>query len=190
MSEAANSSIPLEIRQQFPCDDHGRVLWFATPPLNTTTGPAKIVSPKDGNLLAHTPEYIAARERRQDLMQGKKRQFQGKGPAEEEDGRDPIDGSSGAKRRQTATDSHLDTLILQSLTDQFLNANKEWYRARHGDRAAEAEAFDAVRAEQRKKEVEAKKAYFQESRRRQEERREREKAMEGRFFRDDWDERY
>ncbi|KAL9626303.1 MAG: hypothetical protein Q9164_007904, partial [Protoblastenia rupestris] len=193
MSDAANASIPLEIRQQFPCDDNGRVLWFTTPPLNNTVTPLDVVSPKNGKPLAHTPVYLAAKEKRKKLIEERKKQIQdGSAAADqsaEAENRTENDGHPSSKRRRII-DVEVDTLVLQTLTDQILNANKEWYKSQYGDSAEEAEAFDAVRAEERRTEVEAKKAYFEERRKVEAERKEKEKAMEGKVFRDDWDERH
>ena len=195
MTDAANASISLETRKQFPCDDHGRVLWFTTPPLNHTTGPVEVVSPKDGKPLSHTPEYNVAKEKRRKLIEERRRQVQERIAAEnkstgaEQINPDDDDDRQGSKRRKV-TDAQVDTLVLQNLTDQILNANKEWYKSQYGDRAAQVEAYDAIRAAQRRKEVEAKAAYFEERRRREEERKERDRSMEGKVFMDDWDERH
>jgi chromatin structure-remodeling complex subunit RSC1/2 len=192
MSDAANASIPLEVRQQFPCDDRGRVLWFTTPPQNNTLGPAEIVSPKDGKPLAHTPEYLAAKGKRSKLIEERKKQIQERMAAEQMTRAEQAaneDATNQIKRRKM-TDAQLDNLILQSLTDQILNQNKQWYRSQYGDRAAEVEAFDAQRAAERRKEVQDKEAYFQERKKKEEERRESDRRIEGKLFRDDWDERH
>lgn len=192
MSDAANSSIPLEIRQQFPCDDHGRVLWFTTPPLNITPAPSQLISPKDGKPLAHTPEYLAAKEKRSKLIAERKQQIQErmKAAAQTDQTNDDInDSHQSPKRRRkatTVTEAQVDHLVLQTLTDQILNANLQWYKSQHGDRAAEVEAYDALRAAERRKAAEAKEAYLEERKRVEVERREKEKGMEGKVFRDDW----
>lgn len=191
MSEAANSSIPLEVRQQFPCDDHGRILWFTTPPLNTTTGPAEVVSAKDGKPLAHTPEYLAAKEKRKRLIEERK-EVQKRTVAEKRDADAEGSGSGDQSqiKRKKVTDEKVDALVLQKLTDQILTAHKEWYTSQYGERAAEMEAFDAERAAERKKQADYQKAYFEERMHKEVQRRERERAMAGKVFKDDWDERY
>ena len=188
MSDAANASIPLGIRQQFPCDDHGRVLWFTTPPLNDTPGPLEPVSAKDGKSLSHTPEYIAAREKRRNLIEEREKHVQERIAAAEAEQTDKNnDAHQTSKRRRIITTTQVDTLILQNLTDQILNVNKEWYKSLYGNRAAEVETFDALRAKERRKEIEDKEAYFEGRWRVEVERRERERGVEGRAFRDDWD---
>lgn len=188
MSDVANSSIPLEIRQQFPCDDHGRVLWFTTPPLNNTVAPVELVSPKDGKPLAHTPEYIAAKERRRKLIEERNFQVGERTAAENKDAKAEQQTGGDAhptSKRRKVTDAQIDTLVLQTLTDQILNANKEWYKSQFRDRAAKFEAFDAIRAAERRKEFEDKKAYLEARRREEGERKEKGRSMEGRVFRDD-----
>lgn len=166
-------------------------MWFATPPLNNIHGPMEIVSPKDGKPLGHTPEYLAAKEKRRKLIAERKRQVQERIAAEQgaEVEKADVDDRPSPKRKKI-TDAQVDALLLQTLTDRILNANEEWYQYQYGDRAAEVAKFDTLRAAERQKEVEAKKAHFLERRRLEEARREKEKAMEGRVFRDDWDERH
>ncbi len=149
--------------------------------------PLGIVSPKDGKPLAHTPEYLAAKEKRKKLIEERKRQIQDRSTATTQNGE--AENHANSKRRRI-TDVDVDTLLLQNFTDQILNANKQWYVSQYGDGAEEAEAFDAVRAEERRMEAEAKKAYFEERRKVEEARKDKEKAMEGKVFRDDWDERH
>ncbi|EEP82106.1 conserved hypothetical protein [Uncinocarpus reesii 1704] len=60
LSEEKNNAIPPEIRSQLQCDDKGRVLFWSTPPLN-------IVEDQPATL-QHTPEYLAARARRQKVI--------------------------------------------------------------------------------------------------------------------------
>jgi hypothetical protein len=203
MSDAANSSIPLEIRQQFPCDDQGRVLWFTTPPLHHTVAPLEAISHKDGKPLAHTPKYLAAKEKRKALIEERKREAQARLSGENNNAQttthqpESNGGRSGnppsPKRPKLTDDTHQPGTLV--LTDQLLNASKAWYAsiARGGgdgdgddERAAAFAEYDALRAAERRKAFEDQKAYFEEKRRAEAERRERERAMEGRVFRDDW----
>jgi len=202
MSDAANSSIPLESRQQFRCDDQGRVLWFTTPPLYHTIAPLEVISHKDGKPLAHTPEYLAAKEKRKAFIEEKKKEEARARLMEEDNTAEQTDSNSGGappslKRIKLTADPHQpDTFTLQTLTDRLLNANKAWYASLLDDgdddddeeeeRAAAFEEYDALRAAERRKAFEDKKAYFEEKRRGEAERRERERALEGRVFRDDW----
>lgn len=197
MSDAANASIPLTIRQQFPCDDSGRVLWFTTPPLNNAESLSQVVSSGDGKLLQHSEEFLKKREEKRRLREEREKEKEKKKVEEKNeneqagnangddlgDGRDP-------KRRKTATDAEVDTLVLQTLTNKILDSNQEWYRVQYGDRAAEIEGLDELRSQERLARVQEKKRYFEKRNREEGERREREKRLEGRVFRDDRDERY
>ncbi|WEW60388.1 hypothetical protein PRK78_005873 [Emydomyces testavorans] len=60
LSDEVNNAIPPEVRSRFQCDDKGRVLFFSTPPLH-------IVGDESARL-AHSSEYLAARARRQQVI--------------------------------------------------------------------------------------------------------------------------
>lgn len=191
MSDAANATIPVEIRQQFPCDDHGRILWFTTPPLNTATDQTLILSHKDGKPLVHTPEYFAAKEKRKELIEERKRQAQARSAEDQSARAEEVgDDHHPSSKRRRITDAQAENIALQTLVNQMLDASREWYRSQYGDRAAEAEQFDNLRAAERRNEVKAKESYLEERRLLEEERRKNEKLMEGRVFQDDWDGRH
>lgn len=60
LSDPANASIPKEIRDQFPTDDQGRLLFFTHPPLNTqhlVTGSAQSEKSRP---LQHSDRYLKA----------------------------------------------------------------------------------------------------------------------------------
>lgn len=67
LSDAANAAIPEDIRKQFHCDDHGRVLFFSTPPVDFIP-PSK---PK----LGHSLKYLATKEERQKKVEERKRKL-------------------------------------------------------------------------------------------------------------------
>jgi chromatin structure-remodeling complex subunit RSC1/2 len=72
LPEAANQSIPEDIRSQFQQDTHGRVLFFTAPP----EPPAEESKPR----LAHSTTYLAVRGRQlKERLEAKKR-----GPEESE----------------------------------------------------------------------------------------------------------
>ncbi|KAI9822333.1 MAG: hypothetical protein M1827_000051 [Pycnora praestabilis] len=58
LSDSANLSIPEDIREQFQRDEHGHVLFFTTPPLDTLP-PAK-----PGQAIGHSTRYLAEKARR------------------------------------------------------------------------------------------------------------------------------
>lgn len=83
LADAANASIPPEIRAQFHCDDQGRVLFFTSPPIDQGSGPVSTLRSQASNTegapgkdagppLAHSARYLAARARR-DRDRGEKR---------------------------------------------------------------------------------------------------------------------
>lgn len=69
LSDAANGTIPKHIRERFPHDEHGRVLFFTKPPIV----PENIVRGRDGQPLAHTEQYLAAKAERDKIISTRKR---------------------------------------------------------------------------------------------------------------------
>jgi chromatin structure-remodeling complex subunit RSC1/2 len=69
LSDVANASIPERIRERFPRDDQGRVLFFTKPP----RVPDQIVRGRDGQPLAHSEKYLAAKAERDKLIATRKR---------------------------------------------------------------------------------------------------------------------
>ncbi|PYI21170.1 RSC complex subunit [Aspergillus japonicus CBS 114.51] len=65
LSDTANAAIPANVREQFHCDDQGRILFFSTPPLD-------IISSYQQKL-GHSLKYLAAKEERRRLVETKKR---------------------------------------------------------------------------------------------------------------------
>lgn len=73
LSDAANGLIPKRLRDRFPCDDQGRVLFFTTPPvLQDWT-----VRGRDGKPLVHTAEYLRRREEKEKLRAARKNTREG-----------------------------------------------------------------------------------------------------------------
>jgi hypothetical protein len=76
LADAANAAIPKDIRDRFPQDDQGRVLFFTRPPLDTR----HIVTGRSANEktqpLAHTQAYLEAKAARQELIAERKRVLQ------------------------------------------------------------------------------------------------------------------
>ena len=78
LQDSANASIPPDIRSQFQCDDSGHVLFFTAPPLDVKT-------PEDGKPpLGHSAKFLAAKLRRQELMDQKRKRDKGQQTAESE----------------------------------------------------------------------------------------------------------
>lgn len=116
MADHANNSIPLEIREQFQCDEKGRVLFFTAPPLN-------IEQPltKDGRTIGHSARYLAAKAKKEAMKAAKRKA-----------GEASIDEAKQAAKRAKAVEevqfkkavSDLNTKALKALEDQLAVATK------------------------------------------------------------------
>jgi len=74
LNDAANASIPPDIRHQFRCDNAGRVLFFTAPPVEFAEQESTMGAPGKGPLLGHSIEYTASKIRRKaELEERKKR---------------------------------------------------------------------------------------------------------------------
>lgn len=67
LSDAANAAIPEDIRDQFHCDDHGRVLFFSAPPVDFI--------PPSKQKLGHSLKYLATKEEHQKRVEERKRKL-------------------------------------------------------------------------------------------------------------------
>lgn len=75
LSDQANAAIPKEIRDRYPQDDQGRVLFFEKPPIdNKRTIEARFDTDK-GKPLQHTEKYLKAKEIRDKLIADRKRRL-------------------------------------------------------------------------------------------------------------------
>lgn len=63
LPDAANLSIPPEVREQYQRDEFGRVLFFTTPPVQVD---------REGGVQGHSVRYLAEKARRAEML-GKKR---------------------------------------------------------------------------------------------------------------------
>lgn len=69
LPDAANASIPPEIREQFERDEQGRVLFFTSPPI-------QVFDPKqDASEFGHSIEYMATKFRREEETAKKRKAF-------------------------------------------------------------------------------------------------------------------
>jgi hypothetical protein len=69
LSDAANASIPKHLRDRFPQDDQGHVLFFTKPPVVADN----IIRGRDGQPLAHSEKYLAAKAERDQRIAARKR---------------------------------------------------------------------------------------------------------------------
>jgi chromatin structure-remodeling complex subunit RSC1/2 len=89
LSDAANAAIPEDIRDQFHCDDHGRVLFFSAPPVDFI--------PSSKQKLGHSLKYLATKEEHQKKVEERKRKL-----ADER-----MEREDAAKRQRAAVESEL-----------------------------------------------------------------------------------
>lgn len=140
LSDAANAAIPADIREQFHCDDQGRVLFFSTPPLD-------IVAPVQ-QTISHSLKYLAAREQRRKLVEQRKRQRDEELQREREEiKRRRLDEAADlALRVQGLTATAVDALI-----GQIRTGTEQMYRDLYGDEAENARLADMAKVERRVK---------------------------------------
>jgi chromatin structure-remodeling complex subunit RSC1/2 len=67
LSDAANHSIPEDIREKFHRDEHGRILFFTAPPLDPLP-PVKV-----GDAVGHSVRYLAQKQNRVEAMKLKRK---------------------------------------------------------------------------------------------------------------------
>ncbi|KAI9666205.1 MAG: hypothetical protein M1821_004140 [Bathelium mastoideum] len=67
LNDAANLSIPQDIREQFHRDENGRILFYIAPPLDV------LPATKPGAATGHSIQYLAARARRQEALREKRK---------------------------------------------------------------------------------------------------------------------
>jgi len=178
LSETANESIPREIRDQFPQDDQGRVLFFTKPPIDTR----RIIQGKDaaerGQPLAHSEEYLNAKAERDKLGAGQKRALQDQqeshaykklrpgqlGEEREADGRIKANHARAAqikaeteKHKQEALEAERQLWLramgkgLLLLSEQMETATVNEYKLRYGDEWERYLHEDRSRHEERTK---------------------------------------
>ncbi|OOF98509.1 hypothetical protein ASPCADRAFT_512767 [Aspergillus carbonarius ITEM 5010] len=138
LSDSANAAIPEDIREQFHCDDQGRVLFFSSPPLD--------VIPSVQQKLGHSLKYLAAKEERRKLVEAKKRKENHKQERQE--------GSVKRQRadEETALAAHVDTLTAKavgSLTSQITDGTDQLYEILYQDKAGSMRRAD-TRAHERR----------------------------------------
>ncbi|PWY67577.1 RSC complex subunit [Aspergillus heteromorphus CBS 117.55] len=138
LSDAANAAIPADIREQFHCDDHGRVLFFSCPPLD--------IVPPVQQKLGHSLKYLAAKEERRKQAEAQKR----KGSHEQEE-------REVAVKRQRADDATalaarvhvLTAKAVEALTCQVTDGTDKLYEMMYGDKAGDIRRVDTKARKQR-----------------------------------------
>ncbi|KAJ5114609.1 hypothetical protein NUU61_000368 [Penicillium alfredii] len=138
LSDAANATIPADVRDQFHCDDRGRVLFFSAPPLD--------IIPATQQKLGHSLKYLATKEERQKKVEERKRKV----------AEDRKDREDAAKRRradeETALASRVEALAgkaVEAMVHQIVDGTDQLYRALYHDQADKVRNADIKTQERR-----------------------------------------
>jgi chromatin structure-remodeling complex subunit RSC1/2 len=166
--------IPAEIREQFPQDEQGRVLFFTTPPVDTQHIIQGRTNAEKGEQLAHSLRYLAAKADRESERENaaRKRQLDGIANIEMENERttesnkrikagffasdgeerdaDGLIRPDPDKAREIAAAEeqrleYLKTRALATLVHQLDQGTESFYKKHYGDKAKEYKAMDALR---------------------------------------------
>lgn len=151
LADAANSSIPPEIREQFHQDQHGHILFFTAPPVDAAP-PVKA-----GAALGHSARYLAAKAKREaTLAEKRKRENDGSAHKDEE-----------RKRMKTEVEiafqgdvAALTAKALEVFGDQLLQATVKEYETlpmdgdAKGRLQAELETLEKIRKDETRKQRE------------------------------------
>ena len=177
MSESANSMIPAEIREQFPQDEQGRVLFFTTPPVDTHHILQGRSNVEKGDPLAHSLLYLAVKADRERERENaaRKRQLGGEANNEKENERAmkstkrvkanffAADGEERGADGRIRTDPDkslriapaqeqrlevLKTRALATLVHQLNQGTDSFYRLQYGNKAEDFKTLDAVKEQE------------------------------------------
>lgn len=151
MADHANNSIPPEIREQFQCDEKGRVLFFTAPPLNVEQPLTK-----DGRPLGHSARYLAAKAKKEALKAAKRKA--GEGNTDERE-RAAKKAKANEEERLKKAVSDLNAKALRALGDQLAMTTKSELTAIFNGQAQEGiekivDQLTAVQKETMQKELE------------------------------------
>lgn len=184
LPDIANDSIPKSIRDQFPQDSEGRVLFFTKPPLVSEQAIYDRYSGEKKKSLAHSEAYLAAKAARNELIAARKRANE---EQQSEGGRkrikhDTVNGrgdtngvgstSNGASLQENGQQpaAKLRKPEIEVATKAVIKSMQKWienmnqqtiqdYKARYGDQWEEIRTEDGLRQEEMgKKEAEKQKA--------------------------------
>ncbi|KAI9707144.1 MAG: hypothetical protein M1836_000104 [Candelina mexicana] len=120
LSDSANASIPEDIREQFHRDEHGRILFYTTPPLVTEAS-----VPKNGQALGHTVKYLAEKARRGELVNDKGEPLRHSAKYIEEKARRAEVRTKKRKHEEMTTADHDSVFLKPRLARQEIVADPE-----------------------------------------------------------------
>ena len=136
LAEMANASIPADIRAQFQTDQHGKVIFFTTPPLDINP------LPEEAQTLGHSLRYLAdkARHKEEDEKKRKAREIELEAAA-----------NKRLKRMKTDEEGKKNWIIdqklvsLQQWTTNMERGTDELYKQMHGENWKEIRELDLAR---------------------------------------------
>ncbi|KAK5957702.1 hypothetical protein OHC33_000891 [Knufia fluminis] len=153
LSDAANAAIPENVREQFPRDDQGRVLFFTTPPLDTRHIVSGSSEDEQGRPLEHSEQY-------QKALAIRKRKHESGGNDDnmkvDGDGSGPMSKAKQAKVTDTTAKDVLEPAVatgkaIVKLTKQINQSTKKEYQVQYGDKWQQVLSEDVKWAEERRR---------------------------------------
>lgn len=171
LSDSANASIPKEIRDQYPQDEEGRVLFFTTPPVDHRPLATGRSAREKNKPLMHSEAYLAAKAEREKKIAEARRQreqsidgddhihrpkaFSFGGEERDADGRikaDPVKAQEIAARHEQLEAKKKvqvrrlkDGLLKESMIawlERHTKDTDDFYSFHHGERAGQVAALD------------------------------------------------
>lgn len=150
LSDPANATIPADIREQFHCDDKGRVLFFSAPPRETPT----LSSSKK---LGHSLKYLAAKEERRSKIERKRSHQDVTADNNDNDNNDTTNTPAAKQARVTPeismdeTDTtalaarveRLTTRAVEMMAGNIASGTDSIYEALYGEQASAVRDADA-----------------------------------------------
>ena len=185
LPENANLAIPEDVRNHFHQDEHGHVLFFTAPPVDT-------LSPvKPGSAVSHSAKYLAAKLRAQ-IVAKKKRKLPDSSPKDTEDASSFV--TKRVKNEQSTselTEEIQETQVeaLNLLIKQMQNGTDRIYRNLYGAHWEEGRRYKGEILAARQAEAKQRDEDLEQSKRQRTVRRER-VLTTSKGFKDDWDPRY
>lgn len=141
LPDAANASIPLEIRTQFQRDDQGRILFFTAPPL---ARPARFEKGSDATppLLGHSIRYQAQKARSQDEVAARRKEYESRKAAARAEKRKRVEAEEGEQRERVRK---LQRRALEVLQDGLVDGLRADLKALYGEKWSEMVGADLDR---------------------------------------------
>lgn len=137
LSDAANTAIPADIREQFHTDDRGRVLFFSSVPLD--------VASSTQQTLGHSLKYLATKEEHRSRVEDRKRKL---AHENEERVKSAKCARAGEGRILSSQVESLTNRAVQATADQIVTGTNALYEALYQDRAESAKLSD-IKARER-----------------------------------------